>query len=152
MTQPGRLRQRANWVLAGAAVLYAIVFGIHLRYEATWLEAVYWVVQSALIGSVADWFAVTALFRKPLGFPYHTALIPRNRNRMINGLVTLVETKLLTLEQCRNALSKVTFLPIFDRFIQSDTGRNYLRNALRFLLIRAWEMRTESEWAAWGAV
>lgn len=152
MREQGRLRRRANWVLAGAAIVYAIVFAVHVRYTSTWFEAVYWVVQSALIGSVADWFAVTALFRKPLGFPYHTALIPRNRDRMINGLVNLVETKLLTLEQCRNALGKVCFLPILDRFVQSDTGRNYLRNALRFLLIRAWEMRTESEWAAWGAV
>lgn len=152
MMQHGRLRQRANWVLASAAVLYAIVFLVNLRYQATWLDAVYWVVQSALIGSVADWFAVTALFRKPLGFPYHTALIPRNRDRMINGLVTLVETKLLTIEQCRSALSKVRFLPILDRFIQSDTGRNYLRNSIRFLLIRAWETRTEAQWAAWGAV
>ena len=152
MMQSGRLRQYANWVLVGAAVLYVIVFVVKLRYQATWLEALYWVVQSALIGSVADWFAVTALFRKPLGFPYHTALIPRNRDRMINGLVTLVETKLLTLDQCRKALQKVHFLPVVDRFIQSDTGRNYLRNGIRFLLIRAWEMRSEAGWASWGAV
>ena len=91
------LRQRANGILGLTAVLYCFVFiGQFFYGHESWYQPLYWAVQSALIGSVADWFAVTALFRKPLGFPYHTALIPRNKDRLINGVIKLVETKMLT--------------------------------------------------------
>ena len=74
--------------LALTAVLYCFVFiGQFFYGRESWYQPLYWAVQSALIGSVADWFAVTALFRKPLGFPYHTALIPRNKDRLINGVI-----------------------------------------------------------------
>ena len=82
------LKQRANGILGLTAVLYCFAFvgQFFFGYE-SWYQPLYWAVQSALIGSVADWFAVTALFRKPLGFPYHTALIPRNKDRLINRCV-----------------------------------------------------------------
>ena len=74
------LRQRANGILGLTALLYCFAFvGQFFFGSESWYQPLYWAVQSALIGSVADWFAVTALFRKPLGFPYHTALIPRNK-------------------------------------------------------------------------
>ena len=141
----------ANRILAGSAVLYALVFVGQFYITATWYDALYWLVQSALIGSVADWFAVTALFRKPLGFPYHTALIPRNKERMISGLVNLIETRLLTLEQCQRALQSVKFLPYIDGYIKSDRGRQYIRKALRSLLHLVWHSKSEKEWAQWGA-
>ena len=55
----------------------------------------FFVVQSALIGSIADWFAVTALFDKPLGVPYHTELIYNHREQLINAMTTVVSEKLL---------------------------------------------------------
>lgn len=141
----------ANRILVISAILYGAVFIGQFYIKATWYEALYWLVQSALIGSVADWFAVTALFRKPLGFPYHTALIPRNKERMISGLVHLIETRLLTLEQCQKALQSVKFLPYIDGYIQSERGRQYIRKALRSLLHLVWHSRSEKEWAQWGA-
>ena len=48
------------------------------------------------MGGLADWFAVTALFRSPLGIPIpHTALLPKNRDKMTEGLVSAVENNLL---------------------------------------------------------
>ena len=80
------LKQRANGIFGLMFVLYCFVFvGQFFFDDKSWYQPLYWAVQSALIGSVADWFAVTALFRKPLGFPYHTALIPRNKERLINA-------------------------------------------------------------------
>ena len=108
------LKQRANGILGLTAVLYCFAFvgQFFFGYE-SWYQPLYWAVQSALIGSVADWFAVTALFRKPLGFPYHTALIPRNKDRLINGVIKLVETKMLTKERCKVLLKNVQFVPLF---------------------------------------
>lgn len=54
--------------------------------------------EAAMIGALADWFAVVALFRKPLGFPYHTAIIPNNKDKMGESLGRLVQDNFLTPE------------------------------------------------------
>lgn len=52
--------------------------------------------EAGVIGGLADWFAVTALFRHPLGIPIpHTALLPRNRKKMSEGIVRVLEDRLL---------------------------------------------------------
>lgn len=48
-------------------------------------QLLFFCLEAALVGGIADWFAVTALFRKPLGIPWHTALIPRSRDSLIDG-------------------------------------------------------------------
>ena len=55
--------------------------------------------EAATVGALADWFAVTALFRHPLGVPIpHTAIIPRNRQRLANALAQFVHDKFLDKE------------------------------------------------------
>ncbi|HUE30316.1 MAG TPA: DUF445 domain-containing protein [Verrucomicrobiae bacterium] len=59
---------------------------------ATWLGIVGAGFEAATVGGFADWFAVTALFRHPLGLPIpHTAIIPTRRAKIIEGIVTMVE-------------------------------------------------------------
>src|SRR5690606_11380500 len=65
-------------------------------------EPSYWVLliragaEAALVGGLADWFAVTALFRHPLGLPIpHTAIVPRNKDRIGEGLGRFVERNFL---------------------------------------------------------
>lgn len=54
---------------------------------------------AALIGGLADWFAVTALFRKPLGFiSYRTEILPRNRERIMDEIVNFIGRDLLNPE------------------------------------------------------
>jgi len=53
--------------------------------------------EAAMVGGLADWFAVTALFRHPLGLPIpHTAIIPRNKNRIGDSLAVFLRTNFLT--------------------------------------------------------
>src|SRR5690242_3375786 len=60
--------------------------------EAPWLRVLAAGFEAATVGGVADWFAVTALFRRPLGLPIpHTAIIPARRAKIIEGIVTMVE-------------------------------------------------------------
>src|SRR6516162_10700636 len=55
--------------------------------------------KAGFVGGIADWFAVTALFRHPLGIPIpHTALLPKNRKRVTKGLVSTLENEWLTKE------------------------------------------------------
>src|SRR3546814_10595382 len=50
-----------------------------------------------MVGGLADWFAVTALFRHPLGLPIpHTAIIPRNKDRIGDSLATFLQSNFLT--------------------------------------------------------
>ena len=146
------LKQRANGILGLTAVLYCFAFvgQFFFGYE-SWYQPLYWAIQSALIGSVADWFAVTALFRKPLGFPYHTALIPRNKDRLINGVIKLVETKMLTKERCKVLLKNVQFVPLFEKFLLSPEGQRAARLVIHQGLHLLWKSQTNEEWAQWGA-
>ena len=146
------LKQRANGIFGLMFVLYCFVFvGQFFFDDKSWYQPLYWAVQSALIGSVADWFAVTALFRKPLGFPYHTALIPRNKERLINGVIKLVETKMLTRDRCQVLLSKVQFVPLFEKFLLSPEGQRAARLVIHQGLHLLWKSQTTEEWAQWGA-
>ena len=53
--------------------------------------------EAAMVGGLADWFAVTALFRHPLGLPIpHTAIIPRNKDRIGNTLAQFLKDNFLT--------------------------------------------------------
>lgn len=146
------LKQCANRILGLTAVLYCFAFvgQFFFGYE-SWYQPLYWAVQSALIGSVADWFAVTALFRKPLGFPYHTALIPRNKDRLINGVIKLVETKMLTKERCKVLLKNVQFVPLFEKFLLSPEGQRAARLVIHQGLHLLWKSQTNEEWVQWGA-
>ena len=76
---------KADAVLFFSFIAFLISLYAHLNFPAAlWADALLMVSEAALVGGIADWFAVTALFRKPLGFPYHTALLPRRRDSFIH--------------------------------------------------------------------
>ncbi|WP_027092504.1 DUF445 domain-containing protein [Cohnella thermotolerans] len=63
--------------------------------------------EAGLVGGLADWFAVTALFRRPLGLPIpHTALLPRNRDKVVRSLVSAMENELLTKESIKSKVNE----------------------------------------------
>ncbi|ABZ84236.1 conserved hypothetical protein [Heliomicrobium modesticaldum Ice1] len=73
---------------------------------------------AALIGGLADWFAVTALFRRPLGIPWRTAIIPRNRERIFEALVSMVKEELLSRETLKEQLNRYDLTePIFAHLL-----------------------------------
>lgn len=66
--------------------------------------------EAAMIGGLADWFAVTALFRHPLGVPLpHTAIIPNNKERIADALARFVEFNFLSTEVVTEKLGKIDF-------------------------------------------
>ena len=88
-------------VATGLFVLMAVMYVAALMHEAEqpWLGFVRAFAEAAMVGALADWFAVVALFRHPLGLPIpHTAIIPRNKDRIGAGLGRFVETNFLAPE------------------------------------------------------
>lgn len=82
----------AGILLAAMAGLYVLAWRLHLPALRAFAEA-------ALVGGIADWFAVTALFRRPLGLPIpHTALVPANQARLGRALGDFVQHNFLAPE------------------------------------------------------
>ncbi len=87
--------------VALAALLLALALLAASLYQGRqgWWGWVGAFAEAATVGALADWFAVTALFRHPLGLPIpHTAIIPRNRERLANALAQFVRDKFLDKE------------------------------------------------------
>jgi uncharacterized membrane-anchored protein YjiN (DUF445 family) len=75
-----------------------------------WLKAF---AEAAVVGAVADWFAVVALFRHPLGLPIsHTAIIPNNKDRIGESLGRFVEENFLTPQNVIQRLARVNIAKV----------------------------------------
>ncbi|OHR74407.1 hypothetical protein HMPREF3291_18025 [Bacillus sp. HMSC76G11] len=91
--------------------------------------------EAGLVGGLADWFAVTALFRHPFGLPIpHTALLPKNRNRMIRGLVNTIENDWLSKDSIQTKLSQINLteklLPILEKEVHSDSFKKTMKSLM----------------------
>lgn len=75
--------------------------------------------EAGLVGGLADWFAVTALFRHPLGIPIpHTALLPRNRDKVIRSLISVVENEFLSKESIKLRLREIQISTRLLRYVE----------------------------------
>ncbi|MBO7745678.1 DUF445 domain-containing protein [Paenibacillus sp. MWE-103] len=99
-----RNKQMANLSLGAMAAGFAAT----LPFRGGGLGLLHAGFEAGVIGGLADWFAVTALFRHPLGIPIpHTALLPRNRKKMSDGIVRVLEERLLAKESMLEKLHQV---------------------------------------------
>ena len=90
-----RSRALATGMLAVAATIFAL--SLAFPNPSGWLLLVRSVAEAALVGGLADWFAVTALFRRPLRLPIpHTAIVPANKDRIGEGLARFLDRNFLT--------------------------------------------------------
>lgn len=87
--------------------------------------------QAAMVGGMADWFAVTALFRKPLGVPFRTAIIPRSRERIFQALTDMVEQELLTKENIINELERYDFAGFLLQYLEQHGGKEAVKAIIR---------------------
>ncbi|KMS52765.1 membrane protein [Novosphingobium barchaimii LL02] len=79
--------------------------------------------EAAMVGGLADWFAVTALFRRPLGLPIpHTAIIPENKNRIADSMATFLRDNFLTPQVVARRVNAFNFASSAGGFL-SDPGR-----------------------------
>ncbi|WP_281237951.1 DUF445 domain-containing protein [Flavobacterium praedii] len=86
--------KRNAGILLGFAVVLFVFANV---YKINWLKAF---SEAAMVGGIADWFAVVALFRHPLGIPIpHTALIPSNKDKIGKNLGNFVSDEFLIKEK-----------------------------------------------------
>ncbi len=96
----------------GLFVLMAVIFTLTFIPDnpPAWLPYLRAFTEAAMVGALADWFAVTALFRHPFGIPIpHTAIVPNNKDQIGSSLAGFVETNFLTREVLAPKLKDVNF-------------------------------------------
>lgn len=79
--------------------------------------------EAAMVGGLADWFAVTALFRHPLGLPIpHTAIIPRNKDRIGEALAMFLRGNFLTPRVVARRMGRLDIAGAVGRFLTQPQG------------------------------
>src|SRR3954468_13400744 len=96
MTKLRRMKLLATGLLVLAGIIYVVATA--LEPERPWLRYVAAAAEAAMIGAIADWFAVVALFHHPLNLRFipHTAILPRNKARIAQGLSQFIQENFLS--------------------------------------------------------
>ena len=134
-----RARDLRRIKLAATALL---VFTAALFLVARHYEPAHWAwgyvasfAAAATVGGLADWYAVVALFRRPLGLPIpHTAIIPRNHLRIADTLGEFIETNFLAPEPVEKRLGEVDFAALVaDWLVEPERAAALADFVLRLL-------------------
>jgi uncharacterized membrane-anchored protein YjiN (DUF445 family) len=126
-----RIKLVATAVLCGCLILLFIARALDGRHAAFGFVAAF--AEAATIGGLADWYAVVALFRRPLGLPIpHTAIIPSNQQRIADKLGEFIEEQFLDAAPIEAKLNQTDFAAFFsdwldDRKRSSDLARFLVR-------------------------
>lgn len=77
--------------------------------------------EAAIVGGIADWFAVTALFRHPLGLPIpHTAIIPNNKNKIGQNISNFIKENFLSSNYVKENLNKIQISSKFGQIVENN--------------------------------
>ena len=137
--QAVRLRRYATGLLVlMAAVFFASTWAmqtIHPGY--VWVQSF---AEAALVGGLADWFAVTALFRHPMGLPIpHTAIIPNSKNRIGDALATFLKENFLTPMNVARRLDGFDAAATLAGFLERPASGGRIRRGMSRLMGQLWE-------------
>jgi uncharacterized membrane-anchored protein YjiN (DUF445 family) len=126
-----RALRRMKIIATGAFLLMAAIFFIT---EPLGNRTIFWLVrwdhinafaEASMVGALADWFAVVALFRHPLGIPiWHTAIIPRKKNEIGRNLGNFVESRLLSVENLSTEIGRFSVSRSLLGYLSTEEHRH----------------------------
>ncbi len=124
----------AGFLLVVMAGLTLLAYSLPQSQGADLLAAA---AKAGLVGGLADWFAVTALFRHPLGLPIpHTAIIPAQKERLGRGLGRFVANQVFTETELRRVLAGLDLSAILRGFLNDPAATRPAAQALARMLPR----------------
>ncbi|MEO9188772.1 MAG: DUF445 domain-containing protein [Acetobacteraceae bacterium] len=124
----------ATGLLGLMAALTVASYAMPTGAGTEWLQAS---AKAGFIGGIADWFAITALFRHPLGIPIpHTAIIPHEKERLGRALGRFVATHVFTGAEVANVLHRLDLPGILHRFLADPASARPTAEALASALPR----------------
>jgi uncharacterized membrane-anchored protein YjiN (DUF445 family) len=140
--QPGAqgMKVVATGLLVAMAAVFAVARAFEHRYPAlTYVKAF---AEAAMVGGLADWFAVTALFRHPLGLPIpHTAIIPRNKDRIGEALARFIQENFLIPSVVARRMRNIDVAGAAGRFLQTpgEEAQSRIRSGASRLIADVFE-------------
>lgn len=118
---------RADKTLLAAAVVFAFALCLHVQYrDSVFAAGFLFCAEAALVGGIADWFAVTALFEKPLGFPWHTAILPRRRQSFIEATGRMLQREFFGKKALVAKVRKVNFAARLSAWLAEEENKDML--------------------------
>ncbi len=122
--QPGArgMKIAATGLLVAMAATFFTTRALEPAYP--WLGWVKAFAEAGMVGGLADWFAVTALFRHPLGLPIpHTAIIPKNKDRIGEALAAFLQQNFLVASVVARRMRTLDVAGAVGRFLQAPEGK-----------------------------
>jgi uncharacterized membrane-anchored protein YjiN (DUF445 family) len=133
-----RMRALATGLLAAMAALFAVSTYWWPRYA--WLGAVRAFAEAALVGGLADWFAVAALFRRPLGLPIpHTAIVPSRKDEIGRALARFIRDHFLVRDAIERQLQRTDLAARLGHWLDDEEAA--ARVSRDFATALAWLLR-----------
>jgi uncharacterized membrane-anchored protein YjiN (DUF445 family) len=120
-----RLNLRRHRAVATGLLLLmaALTLGSYALPPSTWAELLQAAAKAGFVGGIADWFAVTALFRHPLGLPIpHTAIIPAQKARLGRALGRFVANHVFTPAEVSRVIGGMNLPGILQRFLSDPAA------------------------------
>ncbi|MDJ0389380.1 DUF445 domain-containing protein [Roseomonas sp. E05] len=125
------LTRYRRFATALLVLMAALMLGAYQLPPGYWSQLLQASAKAGLVGGLADWFAVTALFRRPLGLPIpHTAIIPRQKERLGRGLGRFVGNHVLTETEVQRLLAKVDLAGLLRRVLSDPANTRPFAEAL----------------------
>src|SRR3954447_19517683 len=129
-------RQRALATIL-LILMAALTLGSYALPDSAATDLLQAAAKAGFVGGIADWFAVTALFRHPLGIPIpHTAIIPHQKERLGAALGRFVATHVFTGQEVAGVLARLDLPGILHRFLADPQSARPAAVALAAMLPR----------------
>lgn len=119
-----QIRYKATYALLFSVIGFAAFYPYSSSF---WGGLFYSAFLAATIGGLADWFAVTALFSKPLGISYKTAIIPRNRARLLQELIVFTGKDLLNPENIMKSIERYDTAQMVIAYLEDAQGKKKIK-------------------------
>ena len=132
MSDTKRIQLRKHKLLATGlfflmAVIYSVMVYLQHHDAAPWMGYVEAFSEAGMVGALADWFAVTALFKHPLGIPIpHTNIIERKKNDLGANLGKFVQDNFLNQENIRPYIERLDVVSWVEKWLQKPKSREIL--------------------------
>lgn len=137
-----RMKAAATGLLVAVTALFILAHSQQSQGLWAWLAAF---AEAAMIGALADWFAVVALFKRPLGLPIpHTAILPRNKDRIAQNIAVFVRDKFLAPSILLQKIEAYQPLDKLAAWLSHEANAQLSAQYLHVFLVRALDFIDDS--------
>jgi len=126
-------------------LLMVVLFALTLNRPEAWAGWLHAFAEAGMVGALADWFAVVALFRHPMGIPIpHTAIIPTRKDELGDSMARFIDDHFLDPDVVRRKLDSVDLAGLSVAWLKSNKGRDSVTDLATGMLRWALEALDEA--------